>query len=174
MTEASHLCGKHCLGRSRRVNTRSLDGNDEVAANFEEVGRIERDNTRLIGLGYIRKYNIHHADKLQKLHQNQHTHTHTRGACILFLMRSCVAYMFSVAVQRKARDTNNNEPYLFAMMYTCKQHSLLCKCVGSCVHCCMCVCAPTTAHNVGVLSLFLGGCMKKHNIEVDEHAPCDT
>jgi len=42
------------------VNTRCLDGNDEVTSVFDEVSRVQTENTGLIWLGDISENNVHH------------------------------------------------------------------------------------------------------------------
>jgi hypothetical protein len=40
-----------------------LDGDDNVAAAFQEVVRVQCDDTGLVGLGNVRKHGVHHANE---------------------------------------------------------------------------------------------------------------
>ena len=51
------------LGRRRRINATRLYRDHEVTAVFEKVVRIQRYNTSLIGLRYVREYDVDHADQ---------------------------------------------------------------------------------------------------------------
>ena len=57
------LASKHCLWGGRTVDTVSFDGDDEVTAVFQELMSVESNDTGLVGLGYIREDNVHHADQ---------------------------------------------------------------------------------------------------------------
>lgn len=59
----SHLVGEDGFGFGSGVDAAGLDRNDKVTARLEEVVRVERDNTRLIGLGNVSKDAVDHADK---------------------------------------------------------------------------------------------------------------
>jgi len=58
-----HFAGKHGLGLRGRVNTVRLDGDDEMAAILEEILRVERHDSGLVGLGYVGKDAVHHGDQ---------------------------------------------------------------------------------------------------------------
>lgn len=58
-----YLVGENGLGFGSGVDAAGLDRNDKVAARLEEVVRVQRDNTRLIGLGNVGKDAVDHADQ---------------------------------------------------------------------------------------------------------------
>lgn len=57
------MCGEHLLWRLGRIDTRSLDGNDEVATVLNEHSGVETENTSLIGLGNISEDAVNHGHK---------------------------------------------------------------------------------------------------------------
>ena len=63
LPELIHFCGEDGLRRGGRINAVSLDGDENTAANLEEVLGVEDDDTGLIGLGNIGEDAIDHADE---------------------------------------------------------------------------------------------------------------
>lgn len=60
LTQSLNLLGEHLLWRLGRIDTRCLDGNDEVATVLDEHGGVETENTRLIGLRNIGENDVNH------------------------------------------------------------------------------------------------------------------
>lgn len=56
----ANLSAEHSLGCGSGINTAGLDGNYGMSAILEEVVRVERNNTCLIGLGNIGKDTVDH------------------------------------------------------------------------------------------------------------------
>lgn len=61
--ELLDLGRKDSLCRRGRVNARSLDRDDGVAAVLEEVVRVQGDDTGLIGLGDVGKNDVDHREE---------------------------------------------------------------------------------------------------------------
>jgi hypothetical protein len=63
LPELVYFSGENSLGRGGRVNAVSLNGDEDTAANLEEVLGVENDDTGLIGLGNISEDAVDHADE---------------------------------------------------------------------------------------------------------------
>lgn len=57
------LFGEHGLGRGGRVDTRGLDGDDDVTVVLQEVVGVQADDTGLIRLGDIGEDDVDHGDE---------------------------------------------------------------------------------------------------------------
>lgn len=57
------LAGEDSLGRGSGVDTAGLDGDDNTAADLEELVGVQTDNTGLVGLGNVGEDAVDHADE---------------------------------------------------------------------------------------------------------------
>lgn len=61
LLELGHFPGEDGLRRGGGVNARRLDRDDKATAGLQEVLRVERNDTRLIGLCDVSEYAVNHA-----------------------------------------------------------------------------------------------------------------
>lgn len=62
-TELGNLAGINGSSRSSRIDTVSLDGDDDMSTVLQELMSVQRDDTSLIGLGNVSKDDINHTDE---------------------------------------------------------------------------------------------------------------